>query len=596
MAPFVKRVAVVLGMLGGHVGAYTLPEFFVREGEPSPFSNEFDIFFSAPDPDPLMLSERDTNNNNDDPSWYHHGAISPTTRQWTFGTAQESYNLSTSNCLHLSDHIGIYTLGNGTTLVNATLHEILSDLIPPPSSSSPSDRNRNTAAAVSSVHYARRVLENAQFALQEAEQYLTSYALAPQDPATTPPSQQGAKYYEELRRHLLAVPGTRSAIIVKVGLSTGIALGAQGYLQSASPNSTYAPYAAAGAAAGGIALTFAIIDLLQQEGMLFAPFEEVVGATRIGRGLKALESMVASIFLAVFRRVMRLAVGSAERQRGHDPVAIAAGYEQAPGGRPGDAGSGVRGGGVGGGRGGSSRDPFGDDYPYGGGGTVVRGGGVGGGRGGSSRDPFGDDYPYGGGGSVVRTGGVGGGRGGSRVSDPFADDPFGAGGDPYGIGGGSVGYGGSGGVDYGFSSRTGGGSSSSRYDTFGGSSAYGGGFGSGSGFGGGGGFGQGSRGTQYGGYASGAGARPGGGPNIWARLTRTQVEAVARDVPYLSDERVGLLSYERYDDGGAVAGAAGAAAGAAAGGTGAAAAGAGAAIEAASEAGSSVSEYYDCPV
>ncbi|KAL8786260.1 MAG: hypothetical protein Q9195_008284 [Heterodermia aff. obscurata] len=454
--------------------AYTLRSFFARNPSPSPspslppsedpslFSlappSSLSIFFSEPTPDPILTS-RDTT-----PTWYHRAETSPLFRQWTFGTATQSYNLSSSTCLHLSDHIGIYTLANGTTLTNATLHQILTDLLPP-TPSSPSARK-----PPASVHYAQRLLQNAQLALQEAEQYLTTYALVPQDPSSTPATQSGARYYEELRRHLLVTPGTRTALILKVGVSTGIALGAQGYLQSASPNSTYAPYAAAGAAAGGIALTFALIDLLVQEGLLFAPFEEVVGATAIGRGLRAVESMIGSIFLAVFRRVMRLAVGSAERQRGRDPNAIAAGRDALPVSR------------------------------YGAG---VRGGGVGGGRGGSSRDPFGEDYPYSGGGSVVRTGGVAGGRGG-RISDPFADDPFGAGGDAYGIGGGSVGYGGSGGVDYGR------GGSSSRYDSFGGSSAYGGGgFGSGSGFGGGGagfggfggggGFGQGSRGTSYGG-------------------------------------------------------------------------------------------------
>ena len=395
------------------------------------------------------------------------------------------------------------------------------------------------------------MLENAQLALEEAEHFLTNYALVPQDPATAKSDTGGAKYYStELRRKILAAPGTRSAIIVKVGLSTGIAMGAQGLQNWAAPNATWAPYAAVGGAAAGIAMVFSIIDLLQQEQMVFAPFEAVVGSTRLGKGLKALEGMIASVFLSVFRRMIRLAVGRSYGQSEEERPQVGAGGSAAGTGQGYAGGSGSGSGGGGG--------------SYTGGGSS-RGGGAAGGRGGAGRDPFAGD-PYGAG-----------------------DDPYGAGGDPYGIGGGSVGYGGAGDLDYGGGDRYGGGGNS-RYGGGGGSRYGGGGGGYGGGGFGGGGFGGGSRGTSYGGYAAGGYSGGRGGPNWLARLTRPQVETVAQQAPYLSDERVGLLSYEGYDQGTSAAG------GAAGGAAGAAAGAAGAAVQEVGSQGSEVSEYFDCPV
>ena len=494
----------------------------------------------------------------------------------------------------------------------------------------------------------------------EAEQYLTDYVLEPVSPTELQqdPTSGGQRYYDELRRKLLARPGTRSAIIVKVGLSTAIALGYQNFMASPSSSNITenAHYAAAGAAVGGMALVWSIIDLLQEQQLVFAPFEAVVGNTYLGKGLKALESMVANVFLAVYRRLVRLATGRARSQ-------------QTGGERP-EVGYGSRGyGGSGAGRtGGAIGDGGGGSAGAGaiGGGSSAGGGAISGGSAGG-----GGVYTGGGGGGAgggVYTGGSGGrigGGGGGRGYDPLANEPYGAGRDPYGSRGGSVGYGGTGDADYGGGARSRyGGAGSSRggglddygigggsrggYDDYGigggsrGGGSRGGGYddyGIGGGSRGGGyddyGIGGGSRGGGYddyggggfggddyggGGYGGGGyGSRRGGGPNWIPRIKRWYLSRMAERAPVLHDERVGLLQYERIEGGevvaGAAAGAAGAGAagaGAAAGGAGAAAGGAGAAaggaagaaagavagaIEGAgSDAGSVVDEFYDCPV
>ena len=171
---------------------------------------------------------------------------------WTDGTI--NFNISMSRCVTMSDKAGFYTAKTGN-LPNATVQDIVNDL-----------QAREGSEAANRVEYSSRVKENADLAINEANNLL-EIAIADYTPITTTDE---IDPHSELRR-LLAL-AEMVVLIIRSSLTTEILIagfaGVMGQVFGESEGDSLAPTLSA-IPLFGLQMAIGIVDIVQERPVNF---------------------------------------------------------------------------------------------------------------------------------------------------------------------------------------------------------------------------------------------------------------------------------------------------------------------------------------